>query len=194
MDADCSVELAAADESLEFPWSNPDGSYCYYDLKHHPELLQRLSEVHRVPELGAFLAAINAADSPVESAKCDAWATTKLKPEEDIYDAAWKFGSYVDLIFCDQEARFSFAAHEECLKHWVAVLKETPEMSAVAEFLLRRCYYHVGKEVRDGFYVTFYLFGFGCDENNARENWGFALSLVQKSVTTEGTEGHGGKL
>jgi hypothetical protein len=184
MDADFSVELAADDESLEYPWAAPDASSRYYDLKRHPELLAELEEVQRLPELGAFLAAINAPDSPTESAKCDLWATDELNPEEDIYEAAWKFGSYVDLVFSDAEARFSFDVHEGYLKRIIGDLSKTPEMSAAAEFLLRRCYYHMDQEIRAGFYITFYLFGYGDDENSARKNWTSALVMVRKVLAT----------
>jgi hypothetical protein len=185
MDADFSVELAADDESLEFPWAAPDGSRQYYDLKRHPELLAQLEEVRRVPELRVFLAEINAAKSPVESAKCDVWATDQLNPEEDIYGAVWKFASYVDLIFSDAEARFSFPVHEAYLKRIIGDLSKTPEVSAEAEFLLRRCYYHLDQEIRAGFYITFYLFGYGDDENGGRKNWTTALEIVRDVLASE---------
>ena len=189
MDADFSVELAAEDESLEFPWAAPDDSCRYYDLRGHPELLEQLEEVRRVPELGALLTAVNAAQSPIESAKCDAWSTEELNPEEDIYNAAWKFGCYVDLIFRDAEFRFSFAAHEHFLKRAVADLQHEPGIHARAELLLRRCHFHVGKEISDGYYITLYVFGFGEDEDRARENWRVALNTVQKTLPHSGSSG-----
>ena len=75
MEADFAVELGADDETLEFPWAaDADGHrYRYYDLKRHPELLAQVEEAQRVPELGEFLRAMNAASSILETAKCDAW-------------------------------------------------------------------------------------------------------------------------
>ena len=54
------MELGAEDEALEFPWAAGEDGPRYYDLKRHPELLAEVKEAQRVPELGDFLAAINA--------------------------------------------------------------------------------------------------------------------------------------
>jgi hypothetical protein len=184
MDADFSVELAADDESLEFPWTAPDDSCRYYDLRTHPEHLTKLDEVQRISELGIFLKAVNTAESLLESAKCDTWSTNQLNPDEDIYDATCKFGSYIDLIFRDSEARFSFPAHENFLKHAIADLRHKPELPARAELLLRRCYFHAAQQIRDGFYITFYLFGYGEEESTARKNWGLSLKIAQEIFAT----------
>ena len=62
-----------------------------------------------------------------------------------------------------------------------ALLKQAPDIPASAEFLLRRCFYHENN--RDGFYVTFYLFGYGSDEVKARQQWGIALKLAGNAIT-----------
>jgi hypothetical protein len=61
-------------------------------------------------------------------------------------------------------------------------LKEEPELTAAAEFLVRRCYYNVKKEVKEGFYITFYLFGYGDDENEARQRWNTGLKLALQAI------------
>ncbi len=114
----------------------------------------------------------------LESAKCDAWSSTELNPEEEIFGVPWKFGSYVDLLISDPTIRFSFEKHETFLKHLIGLLKVVPEIPASAEFSLRRCFYHEGEAVREGYYMTFYLFGYGEDEVQARKRWGIALKLV----------------
>jgi hypothetical protein len=111
MEADFSVELGSDDEVLEFPWTDPDSRLSYYDLKGQPELLLQLEEARQFPELGEFLAAINAPGCKLESAKCDAWFTTDLQPEDDIFGATGKFGGFVDLIFSVSEG-LSFPALE----------------------------------------------------------------------------------
>jgi hypothetical protein len=61
-------------------------------------------------------------------------------------------------------------------------------MPAAAEFLIRRCYYHDPEEapgeeqIRDGFYFTFYLFGYGNDEIRSRQQWVIALKLIQSAI------------
>jgi hypothetical protein len=73
----------------------------YFDLKRHPELIAKVEEAEKFPELADFLLKVNSARSAVESAKCDVWATTELSAEEEIFNASHKFASYVDLVFLD---------------------------------------------------------------------------------------------
>jgi hypothetical protein len=186
--ADFAVELGADDDTLELPWAAEGGSPRYYDLKHHPELLSNLEEAAALPELGEFLSKVNALHSPLETAKCDTWPSTDINPEEEIFEAAHKFGSYVDLLFSDEAKRFSFPEHEYLAKRLTSLLQRAPEIAAAAEFLIRRCYYHeqeemLGQEeIRDGFYITFYLFGFGDDEIQSRQRWVIGLKLVQNAI------------
>ena len=60
------MELGADSETLEFPWAAAADGPRYYDLKRHPELLAQVEEAQRVPELGEFLRAMNAASSILE--------------------------------------------------------------------------------------------------------------------------------
>jgi hypothetical protein len=185
MEADFAVELGANDESLELPWgdaSGGDSAPRYYDLKQHPELLLTLEEVRRVPELGEFLSALNSPASALETVKCDAWVSGQMNPEEEIFGAACKFGSYVDLVFASQPDRFSFPAHERFVRELVQLLKRVPEIPATAEFLIRRCYFHCDGEAQQGFYFTFYLFGYADDESQSRRNWTIALKPVENAV------------
>ena len=36
--------------------------------------------------------------------------------------------------------------------------------------------------MRDGFYITFYLFGYGDDEAQARQRWSIALKLLENVI------------
>ncbi len=164
------------------PWAGGLDGPKYYDLKRYPELLREVEEAQRFRELGEFLAAVNSNASALETAKCDAWASTAINPEEEIFGAAYKFASYVDLLFCDERARSSFPEHERWAKRLADLLKKTPEIPAAAEFLIRRCYYHVADETCEGFYTTFYLFGYGEDETKARQCWVIGLNLVENAI------------
>ena len=117
-----------------------------------------------MPELGEFLAAINSPAGILETAKCDAWSSTEINPEEEIFGAACKFGSYVDLLFSQESLTLLFPEHEQFARRVTQLLKRVPEIPAAAELIIRRCFYHVADEIRDGFYITFYLFGYGDDE------------------------------
>ncbi len=183
MQVDYSIELGSNDEHLEFPWRSPDGQLRYYDLKRQPELLLYVQEAVENQELGEFLVSANSPSSTMESAKCDAWITADLNEEEAIYGAACKFGSYVDLLFTEPEARVSFIQHEQWVKRMVQLLKQVPEISAAAEFIVRRCYYAFPEnDAREGFYITSYLFGYGDDEADARKRWSIGLKLVENAI------------
>jgi hypothetical protein len=182
MQVDFAVELGPDDDTLEFPWAAPNNGLRYYNLKRRPEAVGLVEEADRCPELKEFLAAVNAPTSLFETAKCDAWGTTEINPEEEIFGAPWKFGSYVDFVFTNPPARHSFEDHEKLLKAMTDLLKRVPEIPASAEFLLRRCFFREGEAVREGFYVTFYLFGYGSDEATARHQWGIGMRLVGNAI------------
>ncbi len=181
MQADFSVELGREDEALELPWAAASGPR-YYDLKQHPELLAEIEEARTAPELGEFLSAVNSQASILETAKCDAWPSTEFNAEEEVFGAACKFCSYVDLLFSASAARFSFAGHEGLARRLVDLLKLVPEIPAAAELIIRRCVYHQGPQMRDGLYLTLYVSGYGDDEQQARRHWAIGLKLVENAV------------
>ena len=73
-------------------------------------------------------------------------------------------------------------AHEQLARQIADLLKKVPEIPAAAELIIRRCFYQTVPEVRDGFYITFYLFGYGDDEAQARQRWAIALKLVENAI------------
>jgi hypothetical protein len=184
MDADFSIELGREDPVLDFPWTDPAGKLSYVNVKRHPEWLSQIEEAENFPELKEFLRTLNSTRSTVETAKCDAWETTELNAEEEIYDASHKFVSYVDKVFSDTniDARLSFSQHEQFASRLVELLRRAPEMSAAAEVNVRRCYYAEHDGVREGFYFTLYVSGYGNDGAEARRNWGVGLKLVGNAI------------
>ena len=182
MDADFSIELGREDPVLDFPWADSAGRLAYFDLKRQPEMLAQVEEGKQFPELAEFLRAVNSAISMVESAKCDAWGTEELGPEEEIWGAAHKFASYVDLLFSRSDQRESFPSHERFAKRLVELLRQTPETPSAAEVCVRRSYYTEKGETRDGFYFTIYVSGYGDDQARARQNWEIGLKLVAHAV------------
>ena len=200
MDADFSIELGREDPVLDLPWTDPAGRLAYVDLKRRPELLAAIEEAQRFPELGKFLRTMNSARSTVETAKCDAWVTTELSAEEDIYHASHKFGSYVDLVFSDIDGglalrelslRRSFSAHERFARELVDLVRRAPDMMSAAEVCVRRCYFVEEGGVDEGFYCTLYVSGYGNDEARARQAWGVALKLVGNAIVQLSAAGPG---
>lgn len=182
MDTDFSVELSGEDPVLDFPWTDASGKLAYFDLKRYPELLAQVEEAKEHPELAEFLRCVNSAQSAVESAKCDVWATTELTTEEEIFGASHKFASYVDLVLSEIGQRQSFPAHERFATRLAALLRRAPEMSSSAEVCMRRCFFGQGEETREGFYFTLYVNGYGNDEAAARQNWAIGIKLVENAI------------
>ncbi len=148
MQADFSFELGGDAPALEIPWSSDDPHVRYYDLKTHPELVQKIPEAAAYPELGAFLSRISAAEFPLATAKCDAWASNEVAPDEEIF-GDHKFVSYVDLVFVDERERCSFEKHEAFAKELCRLLGQAPEIAATVELVIRNCYYHQQKFVSE---------------------------------------------
>ncbi len=185
--ADYSVELGREDPALELPWRSEDGATRFRDLKRHPELVLEIPEAIGSPELSAFLTRMNAPGFPLQTAKCDAWSSREISPEEEIFGAAEKFVSYIDLVFEADESRVAFEKHEALAKSLCGLLERAPEMAASVELVIRRCYYHPGEspastESTSGFFLTVYVSGFGEDEAEARKRWSIALTLVQHAL------------
>lgn len=182
MQADFAIELGPDDETLDFPWADESGRLRLYDLKRHPELLIKIEEAQREPALGEFLTAINSATSILETAKCDAWSSTEINPEEEIFGGTHKFGSYVDLVFASAKSHLDFSRHEDLAKRLTELLGKVPEMPAAAEFLIRRCYYRGTEQPQSGFYITFYLFGYAESEAQAHQRWVIGMKLVENAI------------
>jgi hypothetical protein len=182
MDADFSIDLGREDPMLDFPWQDASGKFAYRDLKRHPELMARIEEAERFPELREFLRVLNSARSMLETAKCDAWGTTELNDEEEIYDASYKFASYVDSVFSDVDARVSVATHEQFARKLVELLRRAPEIPSAVELCVRRCYFQQDGAVREGCYFTLYVSGYGNDEASARQGWGVGLKLMGNAI------------
>jgi hypothetical protein len=191
MDADFSIELGREDPVLDFPWKDPAGKLAYVDVKQHPELMASIEEAETFPELGEFLRVMNSARSLVETAKCDVWATTKLSAEEDVYDASHKCASYVDAVFSEIDARLSFSAHEQFARKLVELLRRAPDTPSAAEVCVRRCYFAEDSGVREGFYCTLYVNGYGSDDASARQNWGVGLKLMGNAIVQLSAQGLG---
>jgi len=183
--ADFSLELGRDDHALEIPWTSPDGTQRYFNLKRRPELLLDVMETADNRELAEFLVALNAPNSIVETAKCDAWSSSEIHPEEEIFGAPLKFGSYVDVIFSELPLRASLPLYEELAQGVAGLLEKAPDFAAAAEFVNRRCYSHTKGDTdqsEDGYCVTVYVTGFGDQEDDARKNWVIGLKVVQNAL------------
>ncbi len=183
MQADITVELGPDDPTLAVPWSDPGGRFQYYDLRQQPEQINQIEEAKTFPDLRDFLVTVNATSSNMMSAKCDAWFSEELNEEEAIFGAKCKFGSYVDLAFHQRAPQASFPIHEAFAGRLIELLKRAPELQAAVEVMIRRAHFETPDNgVREGYYLTVYVFGYGNDEEDARQAWGIAQRLVGAAI------------
>jgi hypothetical protein len=180
--AEWNVELGADDPQLEIPWRSEDGSLRYLDLKRQTELLLEISEACGNSTLAGFLEWANSRESPFETAKCDTWSTNEITAEEEIFGEPHKFGSYIDLLFTSGDFT-SFPKHETFVQKLATLLRHAPDISASADFIVRRCIdRRDDRAPQHGFYITFHLSGFGEDEPDARSHWAIAMKTVQHAI------------
>jgi hypothetical protein len=179
--AEFTVELGADHPTLAVPWFDPESGCKYVDLRLDSTALELIEE-SRHPEMRHMLAALNAPPSSLQTAKCDVWFSEEITEEEAIFGAACKFGSYVDGFFVALAPRSSFPMHEAFAKRLVELLRRAPELQASFEVILRTAHYAEGDDVREGFYFTFYVYGYGDDEQQARQAWGIALKLTTNAI------------
>ena len=184
MQVDYSIELGPESPALEFPWASDAGTVRYYDLKQHPDLVLNIEEARNHKELSEFLSRINAASSPLQTAKCDTWFSRELLPEEEVFGASCKFACYVDLLFVAKELQTSFEKHEALARDLYYLLQRAPEMAAAMEFAVRRCYYHPdgAADSTAGFHITAYVTGYGDSQEEAMQRWAIALKLLQHAL------------
>ena len=185
MQADFSVELGADDPTLQLPWSSSDPRIQYHDLRSHPDLLSQIVEAQENEALAEFLATINSPRCLLQTAKCDTWSSRQMDVEDEIFGAACKYESYIDLAPVGDGPRYSFAEIEDLGRKIARLLQRAPEIPAATEFVVRRCYYR-GEAApdpgREGFYLTFYLSGYGEHEQQAQERWSIALQLAANAL------------
>src|SRR5947207_11448673 len=124
------VELGADDPALELPWSSNEGSNRYFDLKQHPELVLGIPPAIEHPELSEFLTRLNAASCPLQTAKCDAWFSNELFPEEEVFGAAGKFVCDIDFLFAEGDSRDSLEEHEALPEEICTLLQRAPDMAS----------------------------------------------------------------
>lgn len=180
--AEWSVEPGPNDPVLEIPWRSEDGSVRFLDLKRQPELLLEIPEACTYEELASFLDWANSPDSQIETAKCDVWSTSEMDADDEVFGEAVKFSSYVDLLFASL-ARNSFPECERFVQTLARMLRQAPDLSSAAQFIVRRCLDHRQEgDASECFSITFYLHGYGADLQEAQQRWAIGLTLAQNAM------------
>jgi hypothetical protein len=186
MEADWAVALAADDPVITVPWatSKDDLRKCkFIDLRVDGHRVDELEEARSKPALRSALLVLNAATSPLWTAKCDAWTSSVEDGAEafDPYEMAaepgetgFGAGSYIDLLPRKISLLSSFEHQERWIRAVTETLRVIPASAARVELVLRVA----EVEAAAGFGVTWFVEGCGATAQRAGQNWGTALDLA----------------
>jgi hypothetical protein len=182
--ADWSVECSAEDPVLVVPWKDPDGKAAFVDLRANPYDFDSIPEAEQNPPLMHALRALNAARSPVFTAKCDAWPLgaeelEHLRLELDVppADAPAGFASYIDLVWRERSLFLSLPQHEQMLRRLARLAVPLDHPAAVLDCVVRPAFLNLGGP-QQGYAWSLYVKALGENPQAAWENWGTALDAV----------------
>ena len=175
MEADWSAEVGAGLPTIAVPWPG------FIDLTglSTDQVAQRVSEAAGLPAFSETLALLNAAGSPVTTAKCDVWPLGA--DEIDIYefdttraDALLGHGSYIDVLPHALTVFLSFELTETWARNIARTLAVVSIAQARAEVVVRAARLHS----LSGYALTLYAFGCGGDHPAAVNAWAAALAAA----------------
>ena len=185
MHAEWSAECGADDPVLVVPWSGPNGSPGFVDLRENPYDLDHIPEAEQHPALLQSLRALNATRSPVFTAKCDAWMMDpdeleSLQIELDLTppEAPHGFASYLDLLWRDRTVFVSFPQQEQRAQRLARIVDALEHPYAAIECVLRPAMVDAGGRFQEGFAISLYVKGCGTDPAHAYDTWSEALGAV----------------
>jgi hypothetical protein len=182
-----SVECSADDPVLVVPWSDDSdvsGNRRFIDLRENPYDLDHLAEAEQFPTLMHALRALNAARSPVFTAKCDAWwldeeelEALRLNLDVEAEETPMGFGSYIDLLWRERSIFASFHQQEQLLHRFARHSDPLHFPFAMLDCVIRPAMVDLTGP-QEGFAVSVYVKALGHDRATAEENWGAALDAV----------------
>jgi hypothetical protein len=182
-----SSECSADDPVLVVPWSDPadpSGNRRFIDLRENPYDLDHLPEAEHYPALMHALRALNAARSPVFTAKCDAWPlegeelnALRLNLDVLVDETAAGFGSYIDILWRERSLFTSFHQQEQMLHRITRHAALLDQPIAMLDCVLRPALVDLTGP-QEGFAVSLYVKALGHDPHSAEENWATALDVV----------------
>ena len=179
-----SAECAADDPVLVVPYTGEPGMGDFVDLRENPYDLDHIPEAEQHPPLLQALRALNAARSPLFTAKCDAWAMSveeleSLRMELDflLEEAPFGFSSYIDLLWRERSLFVSFHQQEQRLTRLTRVADALDHPYAALDCILRPALVDLTGP-QEGFAFSLYVKALGTDAGHAYENWSRALDAV----------------
>lgn len=183
-----SAECSQDAPTLVVPWSDPNGSAHFIDLRANPYDLAEIPEAEQHPALGRALRSLNATRSPFLTAKCDAWQLTPTTHAEqlealtlelmlDPTEAKTGFASYIDLLWRERSVFASAHQQQDRLDRIVRRAQRLPHREAALECILRPAVLDLNGPL-EGFSVSLYVTALGPEAATAHRRWELALEDV----------------
>jgi hypothetical protein len=182
-----SVECSVDDPVLVVPWSDPSdstGNRRFIDLRENPYDLDHLPEAEQYPPLMHALRALNAARSPVFTAKCDAWPldadeldALRMNLDISVDEAPAGFGNYIDILWRERSLFASFHLQEQMMHRLTRHATPLEYPYAMLDCIIRPAMIDLTGP-QEGFSVSLYVKALGHDAKAAEENWASALDSV----------------
>jgi hypothetical protein len=186
--SDWTAECSHDAPTLVVPWSDPDSSARFIDLRAEPYDIADIPEAELFPTLGRALRSLNATRSPFLTAKCDAWPLTleenpdeieslrlelMLSPEDTIHG----FASYIDLLWRERSVFASAHQQQDRLDRISRRAQRLQHPEAALECVLRPAVLDLNGPL-EGFAVTLYVTALGPEIEIARRRWELALDDI----------------
>jgi len=181
--AEWSVECSAEDPVLVVPWKDPESAAAFVDLRANPYDFDAIPEAEHYPPLMQALRALNAARSPVFTAKCDAWPLEaeelehlQLNLDASPSEAPTGFARYIDLVASERSLFTSFPQHEQLLRR-LTRLAASLDQPAALDCVLRPAIVDLDGP-QQGYAFSLYVRALGADPHAASDAWSAALQAV----------------
>ncbi len=187
--AEWSAECGADDPVLVVPYTSEAGAGAsrmgdFVDLRKNPYDLDHIPEAEQHPPLMQALRALNAARSPVFTAKCDAWALAgeelaglRLNLDVTADEGPHGFSSYIDMLWRERSLYVSFHQQEQRLTKLARLVDALDQPYAALDCVLRPALVDLTGP-QEGFAVSLYVKALGTDQPHAYENWSRGLEAV----------------
>jgi hypothetical protein len=182
--ADWECEIAPDAPVIDAAWAG------FLDLRRHPEQVAAIAELAQLPALGPALLRLNAADSPVFTAKCDVWKAGEVDPDEldsTRERATHAVASYIDLLPATERTWSSPETAAAWSRSVCALLGNIPVRQCRVDLVIRAAFF---TPVEMGIGISCYCTGCGANESEAAEMLSQAVrALSDAAARVSGTAG-----
>jgi hypothetical protein len=187
--AEWTAECTAEAPTLVVPWSDPDSSARYIDLRAEPYDIAEIPEAEHYPALARALRSLNAVRSPFLTAKCDVWLLSpqeqsdeldmlRMELELDVEESRAGIASYIDILWRDRALFASAHQQTEMLDRLTRRAERLDHRFAALACVLRPAMFDFDGSTVEGFAFTLYVRALGHDAASAIVNWDAALQDI----------------